>query len=175
MKVSQYMSRSVVTIAPQAEFHWAFDLMRSRRIHHLPVVEDDRVVGIVAERDLLLAAANFGSAEVPVREIMHSPAICVSENAQLKQAARLLVVEHIGSLPVLNARKALVGIITETDIFKVTAGMLRARPAAKKGPTKVAAKVAKKTVTKTAKKPATKSTGKSATKTTRKSAKKTAK
>ena len=158
MKVSQYMSRSVVTIAPQAEFHWAFDLMRSRRIHHLPVIEDGRVVGIVAERDLLLAAANFGSAEVPVREIMHSPAICVSENAQLKQAARLLVVEHIGSLPVLNARKALVGIITETDIFKVTAGMLRARPAAKKGPTKVAAKVAKKTVTKTAKKPATKST-----------------
>ena len=172
MKVSQYMSRSVVTIAPQAEFHWAFDLMRSRRIHHLPVVEDDRVVGIVAERDLLLAAANFGSAEVPVREIMHSPAICVSENAQLKQAARLLVVEHIGSLPVLNARKALVGIITETDIFKVTAGMLRARPAAKKAakktPTKTPKKAAKKTSSKRA---AKKVTGKSA----KKAAKKTAK
>jgi acetoin utilization protein AcuB len=172
MKVSQYMSRSVVTIAPQAEFHWAFDLMRSRRIHHLPVVEDDRVVGIVAERDLLLAAANFGSAEVPVREIMHSPAICVSENAQLKQAARLLVVEHIGSLPVLNARKALVGIITETDIFKVTAGMLRARPAAKKAAKRTVKKAATKTAAKAAKKPATKSTKKSAKRTTRKSAKK---
>jgi len=168
MKVSQYMSRSVVTIAPQAEFHWAFDLMRSRRIHHLPVVEDDRVVGIVAERDLLLAAANFGSAEVPVREIMHSPAICVSENAQLKQAARLLVVEHIGSLPVLNSRKALVGIITETDIFKVTAGMLRARPAAKKAAKKTPKKAAKKTSSKRA---AKKVTGKSA----KKAAKKTAK
>ena len=176
MKVSQYMSRSVVTIAPQAEFHWAFDLMRSRRIHHLPVVEDDRVVGIVAERDLLLAAANFGSAEVPVREIMHSPAICVSENAQLKQAARLLVVEHIGSLPVLNARKALVGIITETDIFKVTAGMLRARPAAKKAATKTPKKAPKKTPKKTPKKAAKKTSSKrAAKKVTGKSAKKAAK
>ena len=172
MKVSQYMSRSVVTIAPQAEFHWAFDLMRSRRIHHLPVVEDDRVVGIVAERDLLLAAANFGSAEVPVREIMHSPAICVSENAQLKQAARLLVVEHIGSLPVLNARKALVGIITETDIFKVTAGMLRARPAAKKAAKKTATKTPKKAAKKTSSKRAAKQvTRKSAKKATKKTAK----
>lgn len=174
MKVSQYMSRSVVTIAPQAEFHWAFDLMRSRRIHHLPVVEDGRVLGIVAERDLLLAAANFGSAEVPVREIMHGPAICVSENAQLKQAARLLVVEHIGSLPVLNARKELVGIITETDIFKVTAGMLRARPAAKTPAKKAAKKTAKKATKKTAKKTAKKPAKRAAPKATRKPAKKAA-
>jgi CBS-domain-containing membrane protein len=175
MKVSQYMSRSVVTIAPQAEFHWAFDLMRSRRIHHLPVVEDDRVVGIVAERDLLLAAANFGPAEVPVREIMHSPAICVSENAQLKQAARLLVVEHIGSLPVLNARKALVGIITETDIFKVTAGMLRARPAAKTAATKTGTKTGTKTTRKTAKTAAKKTAKKAATKTAKVTSKRTVK
>jgi CBS domain-containing protein len=132
MKVSQYMSRSVVTIGPDTEFHRAFDLMRSRRIHHLPVVTGDKVVGIVAERDLLLAAANFGTAEVPVGEIMRGPPVCVSENALLKQAARLLVVKHIGSLPVLNGRKQLVGMITETDIFKLAAGMLRARPSAKK-------------------------------------------
>lgn len=145
MKVSQYMSRSVITVSPQTEFHRAFDLMRSRRIHHLPVVEGGRVVGIVAERDLLLAAANFGSAEVPVAEIMQGPPICVADDAELKQAARLLVVKHIGSLPVLDARKALVGIITETDIFKVAAGMLRARPAPRKAAKKSAKKVAKAT------------------------------
>jgi len=142
MKVSQYMSRSVVTVTPQTEFHRAFDLMRSRRIHHLPVVEGERVVGIVAERDLLLAAANFGSAEVPVAEIMQGPPVCVADDAELKEAARLLVVKHIGSLPVLDARKALVGIITETDIFKVAAGMLRARPAPRKAAKKSAKKSA---------------------------------
>jgi acetoin utilization protein AcuB len=165
MKVSQYMTRRVITIGPETEFHRAFDLMRSRRIHHLPVVEGDRVVGIVAERDLLLAAANFGSAEVPVGEIMRGPPVCVSENVQLKEAARLLVTHHIGSLPVLSAAKVLVGIITETDIFKIAAGMLNARPekrkpaakAAGKMPARAGKKAAKATATrkrKTVRKPA---------------------
>ena len=145
MKVGQYMSRPVLTIGPETEFHRAFDMMHSRRIHHLPVVEGDRVLGIVAERDLLLAAANFGSAEVPVGEIMRGSAVCVSENSDLKQAARLLVVNHIGSLPVLNTRKVLVGIITETDIFKIAAGALHARRAMKKTPKTAAAKIPGKT------------------------------
>lgn len=140
MKVSQYMSRPALAIAPETEFHRAFDLMHSRRIHHLPVVEGDRVVGIVAERDLLLAAANFGSAAVTVGEIMRGSPVCVSENARLKQAARLLVVNHIGCLPVLSIRKVLVGIITETDIFKIAAGMLHARQTTKKKVTKAAGK-----------------------------------
>jgi acetoin utilization protein AcuB len=152
MKVSQYMTRSVVTVTPQTEFHRAFDLMRSRKIHHLPVVDGGRVVGIVAERDLLLAAANFGSTEIPVGEIMRGPAVCVAESALLKEAARLLVVRHIGSLPVLDSKKALVGIITETDIFKIAAGMLRARPAARKSTAKAAVRAPKKTASRAPKK-----------------------
>lgn len=146
MRVDQYMNWPVLTITPETEFHRAFDFMRSRGIHHLPVVDGERVVGIVAERDLLLAAANFGSAEVPVSDILRRPPICVSAEAQLKQAARLLVVNHIGSLPVLDKRKKLVGIITETDIFKITAGMLRAHPAPRKKAKKAAGKAVKKTV-----------------------------
>lgn len=144
MKVSQYMSRPVVTVTPDTEFHRAFDLMRSRNIHHLPVVDGGRVVGLVAERDLLLAAANFGSSELPVSEIVRGPAVCIAESAPLKDAARLLVVKHIGSLPVLDSKKALVGIITETDIFKIAAGMLRARPAARKATAKATSKTAAK-------------------------------
>lgn len=144
MKVSQYMSRSVVTVTPQTEFHRAFDLMRSRSIHHLPVIDGGRVVGMVAERDLLLAAANFGASEVPVGEIMRGPAVCIGESALLKEAARLLVVRHIGSLPVLDSKKALVGIITETDIFKIAAGMLRARPVVRKSAAKTARRAPKK-------------------------------
>lgn len=140
MKVSQYMSRRVITIGPETEFHRAFDLMHSHRIHHLPVVDSDQVVGIVAERDLLLAAANYGSAEVPVAEIMKHPPVFVSDDVPLKNAARLLVLNHIGCLPVLNAGKVLVGIITETDIFKIAAGTLHARRATKKTVKKVAEK-----------------------------------
>jgi CBS domain-containing protein len=129
MKVSQYMSQPVLSIAPKMDFHLAYDLMLSRGIHHLPVVDGDRLLGIVAERDLLLAAAHFGPAVVPVEEIMHSPVVTVSADATIAHAARLLVLRRVGSLPVLNRRKAIVGIITETDMFKLTAGMLRPRPA----------------------------------------------
>jgi acetoin utilization protein AcuB len=152
MKVSQYMTRPVVAIGPETEFHRAFDLMRSRRIHHLPVVEGDRVVGMIAERDVLLAAANYGSAAVPVDEIMRGgPPVCVQADAQLKEAARLLVTHHIGSLPVLDAGKALVGIITETDIFKIAAGMLSARPEKKKPAKKAAGRTPARTGRKTVK------------------------
>ena len=125
MLVRDYMNRPVVSVGRDTEFHVAFDIMRHRKIHHLPVVEAGRVVGIVAERDLLLAAANFGPALVPVEEIMRAPVACISPGASLRSAARMLVVKHIGSLPVVNARKELVGIITETDVFKVMAGMAR--------------------------------------------------
>ena len=129
MKVSQYMSQPVLSIAPKTDFHVAYELMVSRGIHHLPVVDGDKLLGIVGERDLLLAAAHFGPAVVPVEEIMRSPVVTVSASATIAQAARLLVLRRVGSLPVLNRNKAMVGIITETDMFKLTAGMIRPRPA----------------------------------------------
>ena len=163
MRVDQYMSWPVLTITPQTEFHRAFDFMHSRGIHHLPVVEGERLLGIVAERDLLLAAANFGSAEVPVGDLLRRPPVCVAAEAQLKQAAKLLVINNIGSLPVLNRRKKLVGIITETDIFKITAGMLRAHPLPKKKAKQAAGKPRKKAV-KAAPRPARKPARKAAAK-----------
>jgi acetoin utilization protein AcuB len=127
MLVRDYMTRPVIAIGRDTEFHAAFDLMRHHNIHHLPVVEAGRVVGIVAERDLLLAAANFGPALLPVGEIMRAPVACISPGASLRSAARMLVMKHIGSLPVVDSRKTLVGMITETDVFKVMAGMARPR------------------------------------------------
>lgn len=87
------MSRPVTAAGHGTEFHAAFDLMRHHKVHHPPLVEAGRAVGIVA--------------------------------------ARMLVEKRIGSLPVLNARKQLVGIIIETDVFKVMAGMARPRQAKK--------------------------------------------
>jgi acetoin utilization protein AcuB len=148
MRVRDYMSASVITIAPDTDFHLAFDLMRHRNIHHLPIVREGRIEGIVGERDLLLARANFGPARVPVEEIMKSPVICISDRATLASAARMLVERRIGGLPVVNARKKLVGIITETDIFKVMAGMVQPRRAAPQRAAKRAiAKVRKAAVT----------------------------
>lgn len=159
MKIGQYMTRPVITITPQTSFRQGLDLMCHHGFHHLPIVDNDRVTGIVARTDLLLAAANFGaSAEVPVGEIARNAPVCITEHAQLMYAIRLLLKHRIGCLPILNSRKQLVGIITETDIFKITAGLLQARPAAKrpaaKKTKKVVKKVAKKVGGKTARKTA---------------------
>jgi len=154
MLVTDYMSRPVLTAQPQTEFHLAHELMRHRNIHHLPVLEGGRIVGIVAERDLLLAAAHFGSAHVPISEIMRAPVERVSVRSTLMSAARRLVVKRIGSLPVVDARGQLVGIITETDIFKAMAemawltkakatGAKAAKPARKKAATRLRKTAAK--------------------------------
>jgi acetoin utilization protein AcuB len=146
MLVTDYMSRPVLTAQPQTEFHLAHELMRHRDIHHLPVVESGRIVGIVAERDLLLAAAHFGSAHVPLSEIMRGPVECVSVRATLMSAARKLVVRRIGSLPVVDGKKQLVGIITETDIFKAMAEMAwLTKRAGRKAPAPARRKPAKRT------------------------------
>ena len=156
MKIGQYMTRPVITITPETPFRRGLDLMCHHGFHHLPIVENDRVTGIVARTDLLLAAANFGSAEVPVAEIARNTPVCVTENVELKHAIRLLLKHRIGCLPILNTRKQLVGIITETDIFKIAAGMLHARTTAKQPAAKGAKKVAKKAAKKVAKKTAAK-------------------
>jgi CBS domain-containing protein len=123
MRIRQFMSAPVVTVAPTTDLRGALDLMHARRIHHLPVRDGDRIVGIVAEHDLLLAAANFGTTELPVAEIMKRPVTCIGADSTVQQAAKLLVRKRIRSLPVLDRKKALVGIITETDIFKIMAGL----------------------------------------------------
>lgn len=68
MKLSQYMSRAVLTVAADTEFHRALDLMRSRRVHHLPVVDGGCVVGIITETDIFKIAAGMLRARPAVRE-----------------------------------------------------------------------------------------------------------
>ncbi|MCX8003737.1 MAG: CBS domain-containing protein [Burkholderiaceae bacterium] len=123
MLIREVMSAPVVTIAPAATLRQALDVMHLRGIHHLPVCEDGNLVGIVAEHDLLLAAANFGTTELPVAEIMKRPVTCIGADSTVQQAARVLARKRIRSLPVRDRRKNLVGIVTETDLFKLLAGL----------------------------------------------------
>lgn len=143
MRISQFMSSPVITIAPDAAVRQALDLMRARGIHHLPVCEADELIGIVSEHDLLLAAANFGTTDLPVAEIMKRPVTCIGPDSSVQQAARRLARKRIRSLPVLDRKKKLVGIITETDLFKILAGLHprgRKRAPARKAAKKAAAR-----------------------------------
>lgn len=129
MLVRDRMTPNPVTVAPDASYSEAFHIIRDSEFRHLPVVDKKgKLVGIVAETDLLHASPssatslsiyelNYLLANLQVEEVMSSPVITVPDDAPLEKAARVMIEEKIGCLPVMLGDE-LVGVITETDIFK---------------------------------------------------------
>ncbi|HDN79410.1 MAG: hypothetical protein DRI61_13510 [Chloroflexi bacterium] len=137
MLVKERMTSPVIKITPNTSVQDALELMRENKIRRLPVVERGKLVGIVTERDLLYATPSpattlsiqemhYVLSKLPVREVMSSPVITVTEDTPLEEAARLMADNKIGGLPVVRDGE-LVGIITESDIFKIFMEMLAAR------------------------------------------------
>ena len=118
MLVRERMSVPVVTVPRDTDYEQALKLMQEKRLRRLPVVDRERrLVGIVAERDLLLAATRYPRAGVDVGEFMATKVVSATPGMSLGEAARLMLEHRVGGLPVLEGG-ALVGIITESDIFR---------------------------------------------------------
>jgi acetoin utilization protein AcuB len=125
MLVSEYMSSSPVTIGVNEDYGTAFDIMQTRDLHHLPVVNDHGdVVGIVTRRDLQLGARFFHEAPTEVSEVMHAPVVTIAPDANLSAAAERMIAERIGCLPVVDGDRRLAGMITETDLFRALKDLL---------------------------------------------------
>lgn len=128
MRVGDHMTRSVRTIHSDALVSGAVQMMRSRRIRHLPVVDrSGRLVGIVTDRDLRqvlfdpTVQARLGRATdalrgLTVRDVMTWGAVSVTKATTIRDAARLMHERKVGSLPVVEADRV-VGIITERDVL----------------------------------------------------------
>lgn len=118
MLVRNRMSRPAVTVRQDADFQKALALMQEKKLRRLPVVDDDgQLVGIVVERDLLVAAMRYLQSRVEVGDIMTRNVVTVGPDTNLAEVARTMLERKIGGLPVLEQGR-LVGIITESDIFK---------------------------------------------------------
>jgi len=138
MLVGEWMTRNPVTINEDASIDDGLQLMRERRIRRLPVLDHaGRMVGIVSDKDLLHAAPSPAASlsiyelhyllsKLTIKKVMSSPVITVGPNTPLEEAARIMADNKIGGLPVIEDGR-LVGIITETDIFKVLLDVLGAR------------------------------------------------
>ncbi len=136
MFVRDRMSSEPITITPDTPFQEALKLMREHRFRRLPVVDKHgKLVGIVSERDLLYASPspatslsvwelNYLLSKLQVREIMTENVITTTPDAPIEDAARLIVDNKIGGLPVVDEQNHVVGVITETDIFKTFVEML---------------------------------------------------
>jgi acetoin utilization protein AcuB len=121
------MSAHPVTVRNDADYKVALRLMQEHALHHVPVLDErDSLVGIVAERDLLLAATHHMQSAVDVGDVMHRGVVTTTPDAPVGVAAALMVDYRIGGLPVLDEARRVVGVITETDIFRAFVASQRA-------------------------------------------------
>jgi acetoin utilization protein AcuB len=134
------MTHPVITVPPDTPMQDALNLMRKEHIRRLPVVDHrGALIGMVSERDLLHASPsdatslsvwelNYLLSKVTVDKIMTRQVISVTKDTPLEEAARIMADSKVGGLPVTSDGHV-VGIITETDLFKVFLEMLGARSA----------------------------------------------
>jgi len=138
MLVGERMSHPVITIHPKMPMQDALNLMRQEHVRRFPVVDKrGRLVGIVSEKDLLDASpsdatslsiyeVNYLLSKITVKEIMSDAVITITEDTPIEEAARIMADNKIGGLPIIREDE-LVGIITETDLFKIFLELLGAR------------------------------------------------
>jgi acetoin utilization protein AcuB len=129
MLVRDLLTPGVITIPPDTTLPDAIRLARERGVRHLPVVEDGKLVGIVSDRDLKQAMASPATSldvhelkylldRLAIGEIMTRTVITVGPMAPVEEAARLMLIERISALPVMEGGR-LIGIVTETDVLSL--------------------------------------------------------
>ncbi len=135
MKVRELMSRELVTLTEDETLAHAERCMARGRIRHLPVVRGRVLVGLVTHRDLLAASfsvfADVDSGEqrrvfatIPVNELMHHNVVTVGPDLPVAEAARILMRNKYGCLPVVEEGGVLVGMLTEADFLRLTVRLL---------------------------------------------------
>jgi acetoin utilization protein AcuB len=138
MLVKERMTRNPIFIRPDTPVTDAQALMKREKIHHLPVLDkEEKLVGIVTEKDLLYASPSVATtlsvyemtsllAKLKVEKVMSREVISIAEDVPLEEAARIMADRGIGGLPIVRG-KALVGMITESDLFRIFIELFGAR------------------------------------------------
>ena len=137
MLVGERMSRPPIIIGPEMSIHDALALFKKERIRRAPVIKGGKLVGIVSDKDLLNASPspattlsvwemNYLLSKLTVSEVMTKQVTTVAEDTPIEEAARIMADNKIGGLPVVKGTRV-VGIITETDLFKLFIELMGAR------------------------------------------------
>lgn len=122
MIISEVMTHDVRIATPDDSVQSAARIMESEDFGSLPVGENDRLVGMLTDRDITIRAVARGLApqDCKVREVMSSDVKYVYEDEPVAAAARVMGDLHVRRLPVLNREKRLVGIVSLGDVAQTT-------------------------------------------------------
>jgi CBS domain-containing membrane protein len=131
MPVSRIMTAKVTTVSPTDTMDTVRQLLEKGGFHHLPVVEERRLVGLISYTDYLRLIRNVFSnnqeARVNerilqatlVKDVMTEHLLCLSPNDTVETALRIFKANHFHSLPIVNEHMHLLGIVTTMDLMRV--------------------------------------------------------
>lgn len=129
--IEAIMSTNLITVPPSATLAEARTLMHENKIHHIPVVDGDKLTGLITLTNVLAATDSFlrddgtriHANDIGITDAMVTDVATVDINASLRHAALFLEKHQIGCLPIMDDEK-LVGIITDTDFVAVAINLL---------------------------------------------------
>jgi acetoin utilization protein AcuB len=130
MLVSNWMSKNVITVDEDDSMQAAMKLMKENGIRMLPVLKKDKLVGVVTDRDLKRASASDATtldihellyliSKIKVQSVMTKNPITVPRNYTVEETAEVLLKHKISGAPVVDQNGKVVGVITQTDLFRV--------------------------------------------------------
>jgi CBS domain-containing protein len=125
--VYEFMSTKMNTCSPADEIDNVWRSMQDTHLHGLFIVRENKLLGVVTEKDLLESGAVFPAFEskkgrfrspTKISSIMRTPAVTLKEATSLKEAARLMLEKKFGRLPIMDERGSLLGVIDRKDVVK---------------------------------------------------------
>ena len=117
LHVSSVMVKDVITVPQSMRLGEVAKIMLDKGIGSVPVMDDDKMVGIVSKADFVTLAVGIAFDKITVKEIMSKNLISVSPSERIIHARRLMLEEHVGRLPVVDEGE-LVGMITSKDLMR---------------------------------------------------------
>jgi len=130
MLVKNWMSKDVITVDVNDSMQYAIRLLKEHNIRGLPVMQNGKLVGIVTDRDLKRASASDATtleihellyliSKIKIKEIMTKNPITIPLDYTIDEAAAILLDNKLSGAPVVDNEGKVVGVITQTDIFRV--------------------------------------------------------
>ncbi len=125
ISVGDFMTRDLVTLNESDDLALAEKMLRLGGIRHLPVVRNHKLVGLITQRDLLRSAIDRDAKKTVASEIMVRQPVTATPATSLVAAARTMLSNKYGCLPVCDSDGTLVGIITEADFVRFAADVVQ--------------------------------------------------
>ncbi|NPA95707.1 MAG: CBS domain-containing protein [Thermodesulfobacteria bacterium] len=130
MLVKEWMAKDPIVIDENTSIMKATQMMKEHRIRRIPVVRDGKLIGIISDRDIKEAAPSKATSldvhelyyllsEIKVKDIMTPDPITLKENDSVEKAAVIMLENRISGIPIVDDNNHVIGVITQTDVFKV--------------------------------------------------------